>query len=451
MRVLGGNRAVFVFCISNLYTLPALWGLCALTRERPRGGLVLAACLPMLAYIGCVGFVDTASCAAAVWAVVFYRRGGDRVASALLSGVCLCLSFLLRRYFFFYACAFCLAAGLEWLLLERRCPKKLLVLYLSFGLATLYAALSFVLDKVLGGGFQDLYSAYDLGRRYDLLLFARYFGLLPLALLLGLGIVGLARGKARADALFALVLAGSCAGAFLMVQTHGQQHLLMYVPSLALLLCAAVARFRRVTAWAAALLSLWCLVPKAQPGSLQEIPYPSILPSFVFYGPKRGDISELLRLREDLDALSAAEPRTAAVLSSSLVFNSETLGNLRDSLNLPSPEQTTRILDQGTVDRVNGMNWAILSADYLLVADPVQTHLGEENQAVVALLAHDLLDRTGPGTAFEPLSERYTLQNEVTVRIFARVRDLTEAEYRLVSDRLLERYPDYEAEYGYYG
>ena len=448
MRLFGESRAVFIFCITDLYTYPAALGLCALTRRHRLGGLALAGCLPMLAYIGCVGFVDTAACAAAVWALVFYRRGEDRAASALLAGVCLCLSFLLRRYFFFYACAFCAAAALEWLLLERRRPGRLLILFCALGLAAVYATLNFLLDKVVGGGFGDLYSAYDLGRRYDLLLAARYFGLLPLVALLGLGILGIMQDRARGDALFALLLAAVCCGAFMTVQTHGQQHLLMYVPPLALLLAAALDRARRAVALAAAALSLWCLVPKAQPGSLQEIPYPSVLPSFVYYGPKREDIGELRRLADDLDALSAEGPKTAAVLSSSLVFNLETLSNLRASLNLPAPAQTTTLLYQGTVDRVNAMNWDVLRADYLLVADPVQTHLGEDNQAVIALLAHDLLDRSGPGTAYEPLPERYALQNGVSVSIYARVRELTEAEYALISGRLLERYPEYTAQYG---
>lgn len=448
MRLIGTSRAVFVFSISNLYTLPALWGLAAMFRERRWGGLILAGCFPMLVYIGCVGYVDTAACAAAIWAAHFFRNGEGRPTAGILTGLCLCLTFLLRRYFFFFACAFCAAAALEWLLLERRFPRRQLILAAAFALSALYFTPNFLIDQVVRGGLADLYSAYSLALRYDLLLTSRYFGLAVLLALLVPAVLCILRGQNRADAVFALIQFAVCYVAFVLVQTHGQQHLLMYVPALALLVRAAAGESRRILPAAAAVVTLWCFVPKAQPGSIQEIPYPAPLPSFTFYGPRREDVDALLALETYIDGLSAERPARAAVLASSFTFNSETLTNLRPSLNLPEPEKRTEILYQGTVDRVNGLNWSIFAADYLIVGDPVQTHLGEENQAVIACLAHDLLDGTGIGAAYEPLPETFALQNGVTVRIYRLARPLTDGELRLVSDRLLARYPDFLEYYG---
>ena len=448
MRVFGESRAVFLLCISNLYLLPLYWGLCALRREKPWGGLVLAGCLPMAAYIGMVGFVDVAACAAGVWALVFYRRGERACASGILAGACLCLTFVLRRYFFFYACAFCAAAGLTWLIFQRRDWRRLLALAGAVICFTLYAAPNFIADKVIAAGFQDLYSAYALGLRYDLLLTCRYFGFAALLALLICAVLAAAKHRERRpDIVFGLALGAVCYGAFIMVQTHGQQHLLMYVPPLALLIAAAAGELKRALPAAAAVITLWCFVPKQQPASIQEIPYPAPLPSFTFYGPKRSDIDQLIALGNYVHGLSADVPKTASVLSSSMVFNAETLSNLWVSLNVPAPAPATAFYYLGTVDRVDAMNWDALTADYLIVADPVQTHLGEDNQRMISYPAHELLSGTGLGAYYRPLPESFELRDGVTVRIFERTGEVPPEVLDVLSARLLEAYPDYREAY----
>ena len=52
-----------------------------------------------------------------------------------------------------------------------------------------------------------------------------------------------------------------------------------------------------------------------------------------------------------------------------------------------------------TVDKRDGFSWAALECDYLIVADPIQYHLGEQNQHLVTVLAQPVLEGTGIGTA----------------------------------------------------
>ena len=101
----------------------------------------------------------------------------------------------------------------------------------------------------------------------------------------------------------------------------------------------------------------------------------------------------------------------------------------------------------GTVDKRDAFNWNTAQADYLIVGDPVQTHLGEENQQVMALLAHDVLEGIGPGTAYEALPETFSLENGVTVRLYRRTRAWTAGDYCSISDRLTALYPDYAGLY----
>ena len=455
MRLFGGSRAVFVFAISNLYTLPGLWGLCALARDRKWGGLLLAGFFPMLVYIGVVGFVDVAACALSIWAVVIYTSDRPAVSRGVFTGALLVGTFLLRRYFFFFAISFGVAALATKLLFDRRDWRDFGALFCSGTLCAVYLTPNFLLEKVLGSNYRDLYSAYALGLSSDAKLILRYFGLIFLLGLLVWTVRSLLRREGRREIVFALVQIAVCFIAFVSVQSHGQQHMLLYLPSVALLAVQMLPVERETVSslhrWATALSSmvlfLWCLVPKAQPASLDDIHWIDWLPSFVFYGPSRTDIDQLTALANYVDSLSAEDTKSAVVLSSSFIFNSETLTNLRASMNLPQPAAHTLIRSQGTVDKRDPFNWETLTADYLIIGDPVQTHLGEENQQVIVLLARDVLEGTGPGSAYVPLPETFSLDGGVTVRIFQRTRELTAEEYCMVSDRLTALYPDYAWQY----
>ena len=448
MKLFGGSRAVFILSISNLYTLPACLGLCAMCPKNNAGGIILTCCFPMIIYMGIVGFVDVAACACAVWAIVFYCSGRHAWSSGILSGMCLCLSFLLRRYFFFYAAAFCLAAFLSWILIDRKKYLHFFAFLLSFIIADCFFAFNFIYEKVVVSNFADLYSAYKLGLTYDIMLTCRYFGFLLILFIAVLAVKSVAKKESVYEIGFALILTVSCYTAFVHVQTHGQQHLLMYVPALAMIISKIEFVNPVVTSVISAVIFLNCFIPKTQPGSIQEIKYPSPVPSFIFYGPKREDIDSLLSLLEYLNSISENGSKTAVILSSSLTFNSETLTNLLPSLNIAEPDNQIQFISQGTVDRVNSLNWNIFNADYIVLGDPLQTHLGEENQEIIAFLVNDLLNGENMADAYLLRPDFFSLSNDVTVRIFERKRDLSHEELKFISDRLLSLYPDYEDKYG---
>jgi len=475
MRVFGGGRAVFLFAVANLYTLPLLWALAALVRGKKYGGMLLGALFPMAVYLGMVGYVDVAACALAMWAAVVYGSGRPAVSRGVATGALLVGSFLLRRYFFFFAASFGVAALADKLSFSRRDWRDFGALAASCALCAVYFTPNFLLEKVLGTNYGDLYSAYDLGLGSDFLLLCRYFGL---AVLLGLLLCAgaeLTDPGRRRRTVFALLQLVVCFAAFSAVQSHGQQHLLLYLPGLALLAGQALdgpkeqagkrrlfsgigVQGRRVRtangersgrtggalpALAAAAVFLNCFLPKAQPASVQEITRPALLPSFTFYGPRREDIEELVALSEYINGLCAGEGSRAVVLSSSFLLNSDTLTNLRPSLNLPEAQAGAVIQYHGTVDKRDAFNWNTATAGYLIVADPVQVHLGEENQQVMVLLARDVLRGEGPGANYAPLPETFSLSGDVTVRVYKRTRNWTGEDYRSISRRLCALYPAY--------
>ena len=456
MRLLGTGRYVYLFSIANLYVLPALWGLCVLGRRVRHGGLLLFLATPMLLYTGLVGFVDVAAAGLGIWAVVLYTdRDRPPVARGLLAGALLTATFLLRRYFLFFAVSFGVAALLANLLFQRRQWRDFLALFVSTAVTSLFFGQSFLVDQVLSVNYGDLYSAYNQGRWVDYMMVTRYFGLVLLAIALALGVWLLLRRRAqRWVAVLALAQPLICFVLFTRVQSHGQQHLLIYLPAFALLLAAgleALPQTRPVRACAALLAvctAASTLVPRPQPASPQEITAPAPLPSFTYASPQRGDIAQLITLRTYVDGLSAQTPRTAAIVSSSFIFNSSIYANIYRSMGIPQPDvPQTEIIYMAAVDKRDAFSWNVLQADYLLVGDPVQTHLGEENQQIVTLLAHAVLDQEGIGTAFQPLDVSFSLDDGVTIRVYERVRDVTAQECQFISDALVERYPDYAAQY----
>lgn len=455
MRLLGTGRHVYLLAIVNLYVLPALWGLCVLGRRTRGGGVLLFLLTPMLLYTALVGFADVAAAGVGIWAFVIYTsEERPPVARGILTGGLLVLSLLLRRYFFFFAASFGMAALLA-LAVKRSNWKAFAALFAASAGCALFFAQSFLVDRVLRGGYFDLYSAYDQGRRVDVMMLSRYFGVIVLAAALAGGIALLLRRPAlRSGGVLALAQGLLCFFLFTRVQSHGQQHLLLYLPALCWMLAHILellpaAAPAAVGAWTlAAAVTASSLLPRPQPAGPREIRFPAPLPSFTYAPPVRRDLAQLIALRTYVDGLSAQSPKTAVVVASSFTFNDSIYANILRSAGIPEPDlPRTEMYYMATVDKRDGFSWQILTADYLLVGDPVQTHLGEENQQIMALVAHAVLDGTGIGTAYRPLEASFSLDGGVTVRVYERIRDLTRGEYQAISDALAARYPEYAAQY----
>ena len=151
-----------------------------------------------------------------------------------------------------------------------------------------------------------------------------------------------------------------------------------------------------------------------------------------------------MALRAYVDGLSAQGQKRQAIIASSFVFNTSIYEYTYRSMGIPEPDAPhTEIIYFSSVDKRDAFSWNVLTADYLVVADPVQTHLGEENQHLVTVLARPVLTGTGIGTAYRQLDASFALEDGVTVYVYERVRDIAEEEYQAISDVLTALYPDY--------
>ena len=332
---------------------------------------------------------------------------------------------------------------LVWYMAKRYTKHRLIITTITL----LFFFQRLVSTKLLAD-YSSLYVAYKIGLDKDILLLFRYFGIIPLILFFAAGICLLFSKGQRCDAAFLMIWSVLCFCLFVRVQTHGQQHLLMYAPAFMCMIIlvsgrleAAVPESKRLPAGltAAALsltLSLSPFIPRKQPASLQKLKKPTMLPSFSWSTPTRTDAMTVVGLLRYLDGFGA-EGRRVGLLASSFILNQDMLLNSEASLSLPRVSDILRnyLVYLPDVDQRDGWSDALFKCDILAVADPPQTHLGEENQAVVVLPAKELLSGEGIGKAFRRLDKSFSLDGGVTVYIFEKTRDLTDDECESLRER----------------
>ena len=443
VRLFGTSRYVFLAAIANFGYLPVCILLWYMAKRYARHNLIVSAAVllfsPMLLYCVLLGFVDVGG-VAFVLAALLLRLGMDRdnrCDRLILAGIMLAAAVLLRRWYAFLALAFVISLLVD--CIRRRSPFPILSAVGGFAFPLLFFFQTLVSTKLLAD-YKSLYAAYKIGLDKDFLLLFRYFGIIPLLIFLAAGIYLMTRPKQRANAIFLLLWPILCFALFVRVQTHGQQHLLMYAPAFAGMLILAFAeleacgragkRWVEITALAtSAIVSLSPFLPRRQPSSLAELAKPAPLPSFTWTPPTRSDAMTVVELLRRLDEFGA-EGKRVGLLASSFVLNQDMLLNSEASLSLPRVSDVPRsyLVYLPDVDLRDGWSDALFECDIIAVADPPQTHLGEDNQAVVVLPARELLSGEGIGEAFRRLDERFTLDGGVTVYIFEKTRELTPEE-----------------------
>lgn len=419
MRLFGGSRLVFVLAIVNLFLLPTY----ALLFQLVTKHWLLVLLSPAPLYMALTGFIDVGAMLVATLAIYFALQKEMHPRLQYFSvGICAVMTFVLRRYFMFFA--FALLAVLfctDWLLRKEH-RKDLWVLVVTPLAFAFYAMQPYLVDNVLFGNFGEQYAGYQLGLSTDFFFFIRYFGLLWLVLM----VVALVRGFCLRNR--TTILCGSCFvlcfGLFVSLQSHGQQHLLMYFPLALILLTdlAEVTQDRRVQLaflTGAVLTTAYPFVPKEQPQSIQEVHSYSLLPTFTLIPPTRGDIDGLVELQQYVDNLSTPEySATVALVSSSLALNLSTMTHLYGSLNMQAPEVQSQWLTIPEIDGRDSYESRLFQADYILVADPVQLHLAPEYQTSISQPHSQLME--GQRQDYRQLGDSI-LVGDITVYAFQRV------------------------------
>ncbi|WP_169744623.1 hypothetical protein [Paenibacillus stellifer] len=371
--------------------------------------------------------------------------------------VMLMLLILQRRYFAFFAVGF-VAAMIIFILFKMIQEKdrrfqilKYFIINISLpaivSLGVLLVFFKGFLKQSLFGNFSIAYSAYSIGNYTDnFVITGKSMGLF-ICLLLALGvIIGATKKELRPYAAMFFSSFGITQILFFRIQNMGIHHRYLLFSQILLLVLICTGWFynrffpKRRNLYIGAIVLLFLINSSYSFGFVPISKIGSILYSNESYRPKiRNDIAQLQLLDNDLKAMSDSSGAHIYVVASSSLLNDDILRKLY----LPDTLNYILTLDASSnVDLRDGFPSDFLTADIVVVADPIQYHLTPSDQQVVGILANEFLNNGIIGDNFDFVKD-YTIEQNIKVKIFQKKTPFTKDELQYLSDKFDYYYSDF--------
>ena len=443
MSVFGTSRLAYVLGLVNMYLFPStivIYQLAKKISKAPKLAMVITlVIMPCIAFLTFIGFVDVGGLLICLICFNTYypkKDGEVRFWRYPVIGLLLVAAILWRRYFAFFSVSFITAMVADVALFKRKWYGLAAVALVAGGILVLFFR-DFVFYKLMGD-YGNLYAGYKFELMTDFKLITRYFGLIfILGLAVFSGFIGIKKKENKVVFLWLQIIV--CLVMFLSTQTHGQQHLLLYVPSLIVLTLITIKHITKewmllAVCAVAALHTIFVYIPRPQPHNIQEIKSLALIPTFSMIPEQRTDTEEILALKQRLDEV-VYEGDTLGVLASSFTLNEDILKNVEPSLGIKQTRDNY-IVSLPQVDSRDRNLSPLYNVNYVLVALPVQTHLAEGSQTVVTEAVKSFEVYADIATAYEEIYDCETVIDDMTIKLFHRVRneeraDIAEFEGRL--------------------
>ncbi len=300
-----------------------------------------------------------------------------------------------------------------------------------------------LLVRYLTGNYGDAYSGYLLGDFFNqILLFIRYHGAITLILALA-GIVCIRRYRNTAiSEVMSLGIISSTLSfvLFTRVQTLGDQHMYMVVPFLGMSIAVLIvrlseARHGRILSMLPVLiifaLSLYSFTGTRT--NCDDLCY--IIGGTKMFKPTvRNDTDTIKSIYSDLQQ-SMSDTDYVYILASSDNFNDDLFRNIY------LPKQTNlNISGVCHVDKRDGFPYYFFDATYIIVADPIQTHLAPGSQEVITYLAKQILDGKANNLS---LIKTYNIDNDITLNVYHKEHAYDTTFLQSTKQYFYEKYKDY--------
>lgn len=443
VRLFGESRMAYVIGLVNMYLLPSYILIYLLARKlskAPKLAAAIAVLLnPVMMFLTFNGFVDIGGLLMCLVCFNLYYTKNGREGGFwryIIIGILLAAMIVWRRWYAFFAVSFITAMLADCVVLGRKWYNTAMTIAVS-GLILLLGFKDFVIGILLRD-YGNLYSGYKFSADTDFKLITRYFGLIYIAVL---GVCSVVMGikKKETKTLFAWVQIIVCLLMFLATQTHGQQHLLLYVPSLIVLTLITVKHITKE--WMLLGISALAIVhtanvyiPREQPTNIQEIKHLALVPDFSMLPATRDDADEILALKKKLDT-TVYDGDNLGVLASSFVINEDIIKNVQASMGEKSIRDNY-VVSLPQVDSRDTDLSALYNVNYILAVFPAQTHLAEGSQTVVCEAVKSFESYTDIATAYEEVSECETVIGDMTVKLFHRVSEVKKSDIAAFEARL---------------
>jgi hypothetical protein len=464
------SRAVYQATIMAVYAVPALAALGWLARElarragvgvpRSMGMLALAAVAVAATYptglaVAARGMPDIGGLALYVYALnladKLVRSVAIARAAALTRRIALSLvltlaaMFLFRRWY-----AFADVGIVAWLAVElavaawargRNFPWRSALASAALAVLTGLALVSPILVDWLPNpaahDYANLYAAYRKPPDVLVGLVGDWWGYAILALAITAAVWLLSRRRGARLARLTFGAAILAAALFLRVQTPYVHHVFLIAPAVTAAVGALVLgiakRSRPLGAASAALIAVATLTPA---GALAP---KGLFPIYGRPHAPRADLAELARMKDWVDAHANPEHKVCG-LGSSYTFSGQLIDELWQLKADRSPlhiDKRARVsVAMSDVDTVEGPPAAAIGeCFYMIVGDPVQTHLIPAYQQTVVVPSREMLAGVGIGAHYAPTGEAFHLENGVNAVVFQRITPLTDEDVAALADR----------------
>lgn len=448
MGIWGTSRLSYVSGLIIMYLIPSvvlMYRLSLKLSKAPLFSFIAAVfMLPATLYIAAMGFADVGGLLMMLGCYDLYYTKRDRSGAPIryiFIGILLVVVMIYRRYFAFFSVSFATAMVLDCILFKKKW-KNVLITGASAAILLLAAFFPFV-TGILIKDYGTIYSGYKYPLSTDLRFITRYFGLISILVLVSVPVISAIRRK-DVRPIFPCVQITVCCAMFVAVQTHGTQHLLLYIPALAVLSMQLINCIsKRYSLAALAVLMAVNLIspriPREQPSNIQEIKRVSLFPSFSMLPDVRDDIEELILAKRKLDSF-IPEDKICSVMSSSFIINDSILRNAEPSLNMSSSRDEGYIISLPAVDSRDFYRLSeIYDSEYILVAYPAQTHLAPGEQTIVTECVKSFELYTDIALAFEEVEGYDENVGDVNLKLYHRIAEVSEYQKSEYQKRLYQK------------
>ena len=441
--IFGSSRMAYVLGLVNMYLMPAIAMLYVIAKKLSKGAKAAVVltffAVPSLMFMTLIGFVDVGGMLPCLLALYLYFTKKEKRIGLwrhIAIGALLVFVMLWRRWYAFFAVSFITAMAADAIIFRKNILGAI-VTALTSAAILLLCFRGFVFDKLLAD-YGNLYSGYRFSALTDLKLAARYFGVLTVIALAAASVAaGIFKGEKKTVVLWVQMIV--CFVMFISTQTHGQQHLLLYIPSLTVMALILIRHIDNV--WLlgfTALLGLTSIIsvhiPRQQPNSISEIAHYAFIPDFSMRSIVRSDADEVLALKRSLDAQVPVGDKLG-VLASSFTLNEGILQNVEASLGLKEERENYIVCLPQVDSRDNDCYW-LYNVNYMLVAYPAQTHLAPYNQRIVTEAVQSFEVYADFAMAFEEVPEAAATLDGMELRLYRRVREVFNSDKVIFEQRI---------------
>lgn len=430
----GQSRLVYVLSLVNCYVAPFLICVFFMAKKIGKSPAVTLAMtfllMPATMYMALMGFAEIGGVTFGMLCMYLYLCDSEKkkgLALHIAIGLLLTLTTLWSHVYIFFSAAFITAMVADSIMRKKSVLLPLIPLLCMVLLMILFFR-SYIPARVVSL-YGNINLALNMGTNLKFVL--RYLGLVfILALLIQSASIVRTNGSSKITFLWIDILL--CYIMLITTRTHGQLHILMYIPAFTVLSILSIKHINDmktlVFAIVLAIVQTVCVfIPRTQPSSVEEIKGYSLFPSFSSAAKVRTDYEQILDLKLKLDAI-IGENEYLGVLSYSDKLNPDLLNNAQISANHSYSRRNYIAFTIPYFDDITPNIEPLCNANYMLVATPLQA--AYDNQQILSKAVESFINYTDIARAYTELYEYNTNIDGVDIKVFHRVRNVFEFEKR---------------------